>query len=242
MRWVPHPRLAPYVELMSGYCYEAGEMTAHRGMPSTSLTLVLALGQPLDVGWFGKPETQGPHWTVASGLSVSAAHIRQQGRQEGIFLALTPAGSRAIFGVPASALHDEMVSFEDLIGVPAAIALYDDVASALGWSARFVALEQHLLTLVASHDETGPRVEVARAWDALTGPDRRRRVSQVAATIGWSRRHLGEQFRAETGISPKGRATAGSLRAVAPVGPTAGPPAGRHRRRRGVRRPAAHDA
>ena len=203
--WTPDPRLAGLVEEIVGYSYDPGEMAAHRGMPSTSLTVVLALGRPLDVGWLDRPQTQGLFWTLASGLSVSAAHIRQHGHQEGISLGLTPPGIRAIFGVPAAAVHETMVPFDDLVGPGPAVALYDEVASAVGWPARYAALERHLLRLVAMHETASraPRPEVAHAWEALTGPGRSRQVAEVADTIGWSRRHLGEQFRAETGISPK---------------------------------------
>jgi AraC-like DNA-binding protein len=200
--WTPHPRLTGLVAAMIGYAFDAGDMTSHRGMPSTSLTVVLALGQPLRVGWLDRPESDQPFWTVASGLSVGAADIVQDGHQEGIQLGLTPAGARAIFGVPAAELHDGMVSFEELIGPAAAMALYDDVASSVGWPARFAALERHLLALVAAHDEQAARPQVAHAWEALTGPGPASQVSEVAESVGWSRRHLGEQFRAETGISP----------------------------------------
>jgi AraC-like DNA-binding protein len=203
--WSLHPRLAGLVEGILGYSYEPGEMTAHRGMPSTSLTVVLALGRPLDVGWLDRPATQQEFWTVASGFAVGAAHIVQQGWQEGISLSLTPAGARAVFGVPAAALRDTMVPFEELIGRAPATALYEEVASADGWLERYAALERHLLRLVALHEAAVPRPEVAHAWEALTGPTttRIRQVTEVADSVGWSRRHLGEQFRAETGISPK---------------------------------------
>jgi AraC-like DNA-binding protein len=201
--WTPHPRLAGLVESMSGYAFDAGDMTSHRGMPSTSLTVVLALGRTLQVGWLDRPESERPFWTLASGLSTEAAAITQHGRQEGIQLGLTPAGARAIFGLPAAELHDGMVPFDDLIGQAAAMALYDDVASSVGWPARFTALERHLLALVVAHEpRAAVRPEVSRAWDSLTGPGAASQVAAVADDVGWSRRHLGEQFRAETGISP----------------------------------------
>ena len=191
------------MEEIVGYAYDPGELTAHRGMPSPSMTVVLALGRPLDVGWLDRPETQTDFWTVASGLTVGAAHIGQHGWQEGISMALTPAGARAIFGMPAAELRDTMVSFEDLIGPGRAAALYEEVAAAGDWPARYTALERHLLRLVAMHETAAPRPEIAHAWAALTGPGERRQVSDVADAVGWSRRHLGEQFRAETGVSPK---------------------------------------
>ncbi len=195
--------LRPYVTQVSGYCYDAGAQTSHRGMPSTALTVVLAFGQPLDVGWHGRAETQEHFWGVVSGLSVEAAEIRQRGRQEGISFGLTPAGARLLLGLPASAVQGQLVSFDDVLGALGS-RLYDAVADAAGWPERFAALGRELTRLAAVGEDTYPaRPEVAHAWSRLTGPgEAAPRVAEVASDVGWSRRHLGEQFRAETGLSP----------------------------------------
>ena len=48
-----------------------------------------------------------------------------------------------------------------------------------------------------------PRPEVSHAWDMLQRSRGAVSVADLAAETGWSARHLGEQFRAETGLSPK---------------------------------------
>ncbi len=201
--WRPPAALRPYVTQASGYCYDAGAQTAHRGMPSTTLTVVLAFGQPLDVGWYGRAETQQRFWAVVSGLSVEAADVRQWGRQEGISLGLTLAGARLLLGLPASAVQGQLVSVDDVLGARGR-RLYDVVADAAGWPERFAALGRGLTELAAVGEDTQPaRAEVAHAWARLTGPGGAApRVAEVASDVGWSRRHLGEQFRAETGLSP----------------------------------------
>ncbi len=172
-------------------------------MPSTTLTVVLSFGQPLDVGWYAHDETQHHFWGVVSGLSVEAAEIRQRGRQKGISFGLTPAGARLLLGLPASALQGQLVSLDDVLGALGS-RLYDVVADASGWPERFAALGRQLTELAAAGEDTPPaRSEVARAWARLTGPGTAApRVAEVASDVGWSRRHLGEQFRAETGLSP----------------------------------------
>jgi len=172
-------------------------------MPSTTLTVVLAFGQPLDVGWHGRAETRHRFWGVVSGLAVEAADIHQVGRQEGISFGLNPAGARLLLALPASALQGQLVSVDELLGARGR-RLYDDVADAPGWSERFAALGRHLAELAAAGEDRHPaRREVAYAWSRLTGPDDTKpRVAEVAGDVGWSRRHLGERFRAETGLSP----------------------------------------
>ncbi len=195
--------LRPYVTEASGYRYDAGAQTAHRGMPSTTLTVVLAFGQPLDVGWYGRGETRHHFWGVVSGLSVEAADIRQRGRQEGISFGLTPAGARLLLGLPASAVQGQLISLDDVLGALGR-RLYGAVAAAAAWPERFAALGRELTGLAAVGADTQPaRAEVAHAWSRLTGPgEAAPRVAEVASDVGWSRRHLGEQFRAETGLSP----------------------------------------
>ena len=43
--------LAPYVTSLMAYDVDLGAPGVHRGLPTTSLTFVLAMGEPLDVGW-----------------------------------------------------------------------------------------------------------------------------------------------------------------------------------------------
>jgi hypothetical protein len=49
------PALAPYVASLVAYDVDLGGPGVHRGLPSTTLTFVLPVGEPLDVGWRGVP-------------------------------------------------------------------------------------------------------------------------------------------------------------------------------------------
>ena len=44
---------------------------------------------------------------------------------------------------------------------------------------------------------------VRRAWQLIVGSGGRRRIGQVAADVGWSRRHLTARLRSETGFGAK---------------------------------------
>ena len=108
-----HPALAPYVSSLHPYDVEyAVGSGVHIGMPSTELTLVLPLDEPLEVAWTdvagdeGEPSTA---WASVSGLHTSAAAVHHGRRQRGIQLALTPAAARAFWGVPAAALASRVV-------------------------------------------------------------------------------------------------------------------------------------
>ena len=166
-------------------------------MPSTTLTFVLPLDEPLDVSWADDPSSRGDSWASVSGVHVRPAAIHHDGSQRGIQLALTTAGARVLFGVPASALAGGLLDLADVD--PAMADLPERLAEAapddrvdVVWEALAVALHRH--------DAPGPRAEVGRALALLT---RGARVAAVAAEVGYSRRRLSTLVRDEVGVTPQ---------------------------------------
>ncbi len=179
----------------------------HRGLPSPYLTLVFSLSGALPIemswrsgssaGWFGMP-VGGLH--TAPVLLPQHSADPAPATQRGIQLAVHPFAARALFGVPAAALGGEVVDlgqltddrrFEVLLE-PGTVAP-DAVALVNGW------LQQRLAA-------TPPGLvvpELRRAWQLITGSGGTIRVSQVAAEVGWSRRHLTAMMRAEIGVGVK---------------------------------------
>lgn len=160
----PHPALRAFVTAYVAYDYVAPVGSVHHGLPSTELTVVLALDQPLDVGWMRDPGSRGRYPAVASGLHAAPALIHQGGREQGIQFGLTPPGCRALLGMPAGGLAGTMVPLGDLL--PEAGRLYDAVAGAGTWPARFDELDRLLLGLCDA-DRASARPEVTRAWARL---------------------------------------------------------------------------
>lgn len=193
-----HPALSPCVSSITVYDVTYAGPGVHIGMPSTELTLVLPLDEPLEVSWDGAPEGRAAGWTSVSGLHTRAAAVHHGDRQRGIQLALTPAGSRALWGTPAAALAGHLLELCDLD------AGYADLPARLAeqptWAARLSLLERTLLGALRRHEEPGPRPEVARAMALLT---RGVPVAATADEVGYSRRRLSTVVRDEVGVSPK---------------------------------------
>lgn len=188
--------LAPYVDSLVAYDV-VGEPGVHIGLPSTSLTLVLTLDEPLDVGWEGDDGSRASLWGNVSGLHDRPAAIHHGARQRGVMVGLTVAGARALLGVRAGDLAGQLLEVGDV--APDLADLPERLAAAPA--------EQHvgvvaraLMAALARREAPGPRAEVGRALAGLT---RGERVQDVAAEVGFSRRHLGELVRAESGLSPK---------------------------------------
>jgi AraC-like DNA-binding protein len=200
----PHPALRDLVTSYQGYRYQLDEPGVHHGLPSTTLIVVLAFDRPLDVGWWGEEQSRGQHWALASGLSVSPAAIYQDGTQHGISFDLTPLGARALLGLPAAGLRREIVSLGEVIGSRAP-RLYDAIAEATSWQARFAVLDRELLALAAAQDSRDLETDrtLTHAWHRIHTSSGSLPIAGLAHEVGCSRRQLSQRFTDEYGIGPK---------------------------------------
>ncbi|PKH39856.1 AraC-type DNA-binding protein [Nocardioides alpinus] len=193
-----HPVLAPYVRAIHVYDVEYDGPGVHIGMPSTELTWVLPLDEPLAVSWDGAPDTRTTAWTSVSGLHTRAAAVHHGDRQRGIQLALTTAGARALFGTPAAALAGHLLELSDV--APGLADLPEQVAAAPSWTERVEILQGALVRSLHRLEQPAPRGEVARAMALLT---RGVTVAATADDVGYSRRRLSTLVRDEVGLAPK---------------------------------------
>lgn len=189
-------RLRPYVAAYDGYLMSGFDAGTHIGMPSPNLTVILSIDSKLEIA---DSPRQGScaFESLASGLSVDPVTIAHDGYQHGIQLSFTPAGARALFGIPTSALGDWMVDLAEVL--PDAQELMDRIAAESSWEARFGIVDE---ILCRSIFESEIDSTLEQAWRMLVG-NGAVRVGDVARDIGWSRRHLINRFTAEFGIGPK---------------------------------------
>ncbi len=195
MTTVP-PALEPYVTSLVAYDSDLGAPGVHRGLPTTSLTFVLPVGEPLDVGW-GDGTARERRWSTVSGLHAQPAAIHHDGHQQGIQLALTTAGARALLGVPAADLAGELLDVGD---VAPDLADLPERLQGVSLEEGLAVLARALTAALSRNGEAAPRAEVGRALAGLT---RGERVGAVAEEVGYSRRRLGTLVKEETGLAPK---------------------------------------
>lgn len=187
------PALRRHVAAAYGYRAPANPAGLHRGLPSRHLTLVVELLAPLRVtGVGGAVAAHG----VLGGLHPSPVLVDAAAPQEGLQYALTAPGVRALLGLPAGELRGQNMDLLELLG-PEGPRLVEEVRAAPGWSARFAAVDAALLRLL--RDVPDPAPELLEGWRLLLAGGR---VGAVAAHVGWSRRHLAEQVRRATGLTP----------------------------------------
>ena len=196
----PAPALAPFLDRYVGYRLEGFAPGLHRGLPSRHLTFIVSIGPPIDVVAQTDP-AQAPsrYRSVISGLQAAPALIAHDGSSEGVALELTPIGCRALFGMPGSELWNTSLELDDLAG-PVGAELWERLQLAPTWADRFAACD-HVLDRLLTGDSVEPAL--ARSWQLLAASAGTRPVSEIAATIGWTRQHFARRFAGEFGLSPK---------------------------------------
>ncbi|WP_329050258.1 AraC family transcriptional regulator [Amycolatopsis sp. NBC_01488] len=185
----PHPVVRPLVTRYVGYAQDEVTLPVHRGLPSRYVTLVISLAEPVRMAGHSLQALVG-------GLHTRAVLIRQDRVQEGLQLELDPLGVRTLFGVTAAELSGEVVDLAEF-----GLGSLPERLRALAWEERFALLDEVLAARAVS--PVAPPPELGEAWRRMRGADGRVRVTELAGEVGWSRRHLGERFRAELGLAPK---------------------------------------
>jgi AraC-like DNA-binding protein len=197
---LPPVPLRPYIAVAQGYRVPAMPTGLHRGLPSRHLTFVVELLGPLRVAHGG---TSVVSHAVVGGLHTGPAWIDASVPQEGVQYGMTPLAARTLLGVPAAELAGRTVPLGALLG-PGAGEVVERMVAASTWPERFARLDDALLRRLATCRDVAPvPSEVAEAWRMLLATDGRVRVADLAAHVGWGRRHLSECFRLATGLTPK---------------------------------------
>lgn len=192
--------LRRYVVARIPYDVDFGAPGVHRGLPSTTLTLVLPIDDPLRVSWAGRPDTLHGAFSSLSGLHAGPATIHHDGTQRGVQLALSLAGARVLLGRPAADLSGALTDLDEAV-VPLPLRELPERLHALPtWAARVALVDRTLAGLAAGGGDPAPRAEVAHALALLTSGTR---VEEAAVEVGYSRRRLGTLVRAECGLAPK---------------------------------------
>lgn len=195
----PHPRLRPFLGDYVGYDIAGVPAGTHLGLPSGSLTFIVAIGQPLRQ-YDLVAEADESFDVLLAGLHLKPTLIRHNGAMTGIQINFSPLAPRAFFGLPAVELAHHTYDLAELAR-PIAAQLHERVNEAASWSARFDAIDEVLIG--ALREGSRPRDEVVESWIQIARSHGGLPVSEVADRIGWSRRYLNTQFQAEFGIGPK---------------------------------------
>jgi AraC-like DNA-binding protein len=196
----PAPSLSTLIERYQGYRLVGFPPGLHRGLPSRHMTLIVSIGNPIDVVAQTDPaQTPDRYGVVVGGLQASSALIAHDGNQEGVAIELTPVGCRTLLGLPARALWNRSVELGDIVG-GIGRELWERLQGVEGWPERFTVCDA-VLTRLVTNDVVAP--ELRRSWDLLVESGGTMSIAGLAADVGWSRQHLARRFGDEFGLGPR---------------------------------------
>lgn len=147
--------------------------------------------------------------SMVSGVHTTATLGEYEGCLRGIEVMLTPSAAYRVLGLPLHHVADSNVDLAAACGSDAA-RLADRLGTRTCWADRFQLLERWIHARLDAGPEPSPTV--AWLWSWTSRNHGRIDVQQMAAEVGWSRRHLEDQFHHHVGISPKAAARMWRLR------------------------------
>lgn len=198
---LPHPALRPWVRQYVGYSMTGFPPGLHRGLPSRYLTFLVSIGRPVETLRAPVGCAPPPLQALVGGLQTGPTVIRHDGNEEGVAVELTPMGARSLFGLPAIELTSHVVDLAELLGA-AGRSLPERLAETRGWPSRFRLVDTVVCRAARLEPAPSPPAEIAHAWRRLTA-GKPPAVVDLAAEVGWSRRHFSEVFHREVGLPPR---------------------------------------
>lgn len=191
---LPAPHLRQCIARYGGCSIPAAEPGITYGLPSQHVTLMIGLATPYRIIGSGIFDA------FVGGLHERPTLVENKlCPDEGIHICLSPLGTRALLGVPASALGGLVVDLRDLIG-GAADELIELLQDAPGWAQRFDILDRVFTRILQAQRLSG---KLQHTMSQLVQSAGTVSIETLAYDTGWSRRHLTVRFREEFGLPPK---------------------------------------
>jgi AraC-like DNA-binding protein len=199
--WPAAPSLRRFVGRYWGYRARPGIPERRRESLSADVVLILGLDTELGVVDRRQPGERAPRYrSFVGGPDDACPVIEHDGEMAGVQVDLTPLAARMIFREPMHGLAREIVRLEDLLG-PDAGRLEERLHAATSWNERFDLVEDVLARRLDA--ATPPPADVEWAWRRLNATHGQLTVTELAAELRCSRKHLASRFREHVGLPPK---------------------------------------
>jgi AraC-like DNA-binding protein len=199
-RYAPPPQLSGLVRSYCDYTERTGGFTARRELPHGEGVFIINLGEPISI-----TAADGAHHRLAGGQGfVAGAHLlpaisSSGGSQTGIEVALPLTTLRRMLGTPMKHLMNRVVPLDAILGDDIA-RMTRLLASADSADNRIALLDSALINRLRNTSALPP--VIGYALSALAN-QADRDVCDIAADIGWSRKHLADRLHDAVGIGPR---------------------------------------
>jgi AraC-like DNA-binding protein len=198
--WRTDPRLDGLVASM---WFGEGKVSYQRDriLPSGQSQLLINLGPPQYRIEPGPPEVRVPFVDVwYSGLHQGPIDTEAPHGNALLGVAFTARGTFPWLGEAMGSLSDRIIALADVLG-DGSLALRERLLNTPELEARFKCVERWLLTRLKPRTIVHPAVRWAVDRIASTGG--RTPIEELATQTGFTRKHLGNLFQQQVGLSPK---------------------------------------
>jgi AraC-like DNA-binding protein len=199
-RWMPHPELALLLRGYNGYFESSSRPIRRRELPSGEVALIISLGPQWRLIDPATGGSAGTLRTFVAGLDDTYSLVESETPGAAIQVDFTPIGARQLLQLPMHLVSKRTTELTDLLGSQAD-RLVEQLAEALDWQSRFLALDNFLLSRIRQYRRSTR--EIDWAWQQLDLSRGSVRVQKISEELGWTRKRLVRAFRDEIGIPPK---------------------------------------
>ena len=200
VRAAPHPSLRPYVRQYIGWFEHFAVPICRREVPTEDVPVIIGFGAKVRLFDAQDPSRWTDFGSFTTGAYDSHVLVGSSGPSGGLEITMSILGARLFLGRPLRALKNRAVELEDVLGGDArrlTMELYD----APTWEARFTILDRELASRILTAKP--PSAAVTWVWRRLVETGGRVTIGALVDEVGFSQRHLIEQFREQIGLSPK---------------------------------------
>jgi AraC-like DNA-binding protein len=198
--WQTDPRLA---EIVASMWFGAGKTAYQRDriLPSGMSQLLINLGPPQYRIEPGPPEVRVPFVDIwYSGLHQGPIDTEAPHGNALLGVAFTARGGFPWLGERMDGLSDQIIALADALG-DGALALRERLLNTESLAARFRVVERWLLARLRPRTIVHPAVRWA--VDQIASSGGRMPIAALATQTGFTRKHLGNLFQQQVGLSPK---------------------------------------
>ncbi|MCP2259085.1 Helix-turn-helix domain-containing protein [Streptoalloteichus tenebrarius] len=183
-----------------GYREHLASTVRRQEIPTSTVLLVVAFGDPVSVGRAGD-EGRGRAFTfLVVGPRDRTVVLGGRGDQHGVLVRLDPLDAYSLLGFPLGLVSNDVTDLESLLGRPGG-RLVERLAEERSWRRRFAVLADTLARLITAGPVPDPAVVLA--WRRLRDTAGGIRIATLGDQLGLSRRHLVRRFHQQIGLPPK---------------------------------------
>jgi AraC-like DNA-binding protein len=197
----PHPALRDHIVRYNGWSGYSDGVQRRRHTPGAIMPIVIMLGP--QIGSVDGLDRRGPATYgdgFFAGMHDRYAVTESSGPQVGIQVDVTPITGYLLLGHDVSELTNHSIGLGEVFGDEGR-ALQERLLREPDWADRFRIVDTFIARRLSRARPASPAV--AWAWKRLRETNGAATVSDLANSVGWTRKHLAARFHEQIGLPPK---------------------------------------